>query len=180
MPCTLDALDEADEEAIKQARWTADIELKSTFGTDINFFEKEKAEQQKRREVECHKARLEEGKWVFTSKPAWEKRTFGKSEEELQVFSDRRDDILQTMMVFLSITSVMFMIVIACLCFNSKSTCRNFKKCWIDFADGVRDSDCSCCKKKKHKKPMPRLVDIVDVAQESKFGKLLKQDIEVA
>ena len=156
--------------------------MNSTFSTDENSdilksTRKEKAAQQKEEEIARHKERLEYGKWVFTSKPAWEKRTFGMSDEELQVFADRRADILQTMIVFLSITSVMFMIVIACLCFNSKSTCRNFSMCWINFADGVRETDCSCCKKKKPEKRMPVLVDMV---QKSNFGKALKQNIEDA
>ena len=54
----------------------------------------EKAAQQKEEEIARHEERLKYGKWVFTSKPAYEKRTFGMSDEELQVFSDRRDDIL--------------------------------------------------------------------------------------
>ena len=64
------------------------------------------------------------------------------------MFEERRDDIRATFLVFFTITAVMFTIVICCLTFNYKSTCRNCKNCLFDFADGVREVDCSCCKSK--------------------------------
>ena len=138
-----------------------------------DYLEKEN-EKYKALELNRHNFGLQYGKWVFSSKPPYEKRTIGLSKADMDVFANRRADMAATITVFASITGVMFLFISLCLIFNGKSTWRN---CKFTICKTVDECRCCCCKKPQDK---PKRKQKPLVAMEIHLQQMVLQRLEEA